>query len=236
MLADLALKNAGSELIGALAGRGLVVIYRHANRVGDQVHLCFIQRGRGEYACRDLTLVGSYDDLDTAVTIANIGYGISESGWELVKNLPGANLPLISQAIKEYEIDEKQRIRNTAIWRAPLKDDDKSNGERRVRAEEALRRSAEYLICFETSDGLVTIFHEKSKERVSAEPFHLRFIPRDADGLLNSRGTVMVGSYGELKTALQAATDKYGTGESGWQPITAGDLPKGGHGPPPFER
>ena len=105
-----------------------------------------------------------------------------------------------------------------------------------MRAEEALAQSAEHLICRETANGLVTIFHEKPEKRVSAEPFHLRFVPRDADDLLNSWGTVMAGSYDDLEQALRAAADKYGAGDGDWRPITANDLPKGGHGPPPFER
>jgi hypothetical protein len=105
-----------------------------------------------------------------------------------------------------------------------------------MRADEALRRSAEHLICFETADGLVTIYHEKPERQVSAEPFHLRFIPRDREGLLNSWGTVMVGSYDRLDEALRAAADKYVARENGWRPITAEDLPKGGHGPPPLEQ
>ncbi len=105
-----------------------------------------------------------------------------------------------------------------------------------MKADEALRRSAEHLICQETLNGLVTIYHEKPDRRVSAEPFHLRFTPRNTDGLLNSWGTVMVGSYDTLGDALRAACDKYGAGKSGWMPIVAEDLPKGGHGPPPLKR
>ena len=105
-----------------------------------------------------------------------------------------------------------------------------------MRAGEAIRHSAEYLICNETCHGLVTIFQETAGENVSAEPFHLRFVPRDTDGLLNSWGTVMVGSYDDLESALAAAADKYGTVENNWMPISAEDLPIGGHGPPSFER
>jgi hypothetical protein len=103
-------------------------------------------------------------------------------------------------------------------------------------AQEALRQSAEYLICNETDNGLVTIFQETDGENISAEPYHLRFTPRDADCRLNSWGTVMVGSYDDLESALTAAAEKYGTIENGWTPITAKDLPTGGHGPPSFER
>jgi hypothetical protein len=106
-----------------------------------------------------------------------------------------------------------------------------------MRASDALRQSADNLICQETCNGLVTIFLETGGGNASAEPFHLRFVPRDADGLFNSWGTVMAGSYGDLESALAAAAEKYGAGEGGgWSPITAEDLPKGGHGPPPFDR
>lgn len=101
-----------------------------------------------------------------------------------------------------------------------------------MRAEEALRQSFEHLICHKTENGLVTIFQETNGERVAAEPFYLRFVPRDADGLLNYWGTVMVGSYDDLESALSAATEKYGAVEGDWMPIVAEDLLKGGHGPP----
>lgn len=105
-----------------------------------------------------------------------------------------------------------------------------------MRADEALRRLAEHLISQETCNGLVTIYHEKPERRVSGEPFHLRFVPGNADGLFNSWGMVMVGFYGELDEALRAAAVKYGAGEDGWQPITAEDLPEGGHGPLPLDQ
>ncbi len=42
MPADLALKQTGDHLIGANAGRGLMIIYRDANRsVGNDVRLYF---------------------------------------------------------------------------------------------------------------------------------------------------------------------------------------------------
>lgn len=106
-----------------------------------------------------------------------------------------------------------------------------------MRASDALRQSADNLICQETCNGLVTIFLETDGGNISAEPFHLRFVPRDADGLFNSWGTVMAGSYDDLEWALTAAAEKYGACEDdGWSPITAEDLPKGGHGPPAFDR
>jgi hypothetical protein len=107
MLAELALKNAGNEMIGALTGRGLAIIRRDAKRTDEDVFLFFIPRGRCGYDHHDMTFVGLYDDLDTAVTIANIGYGISENGWERIKDFSGIDLPLISRAIKEYETGSK---------------------------------------------------------------------------------------------------------------------------------
>ena len=107
MLADLALKQAGDDLIGAIVGRGLVIIYRDANRSGgSDVRLYFAAREKSGYNHRDLMLVGLYDYLDMAVTIANIGYGISETAWEPLEGAPAANLPLLSQAVKEYELNE----------------------------------------------------------------------------------------------------------------------------------
>lgn len=106
MLADLALKQAGDDLIGATVGRGLVIIYRDANRFGDDVRLYFAARDKWGYNHRDLMLVGLYDDLDMAVTIASIGYGISETAWEPLEGLSAGNLSLLAQAVKEYELNE----------------------------------------------------------------------------------------------------------------------------------
>jgi hypothetical protein len=104
-----------------------------------------------------------------------------------------------------------------------------------MRAEAAINKSIDHLVCAETANGLVTIYYEEARH-VSAEPFHLRFTPRDTDGLLNSRGTVMVGSYDDLEIAVSEAKAKYGAGENEWQPIKSEDLPKGGHGPPDLDR
>lgn len=109
MLADLALEQAGNEMIGAIIGRGLAIIYRDANRSeGDEnVRLYFAARDKWGYDHRNLMFVGLYDDLDTAVTIANIGYGVSEAAWQPLEELSLKNLLLLSQAVKEYELDEK---------------------------------------------------------------------------------------------------------------------------------
>jgi hypothetical protein len=47
--------------------------------------------------------------------------------------------------------------------------------------------------------------------------FTLSFIPRDTHGHLNAGGVVRAGDYGELRAALAAAAEKYGTGEDGWE-------------------
>jgi hypothetical protein len=109
MLADLALKQAGNEMVGANVVRGLVIIYRDANRAEDDENVClfFVARDKWGYDQRNLMFVGLYDDLDTAVTIASIGYGVSEAAWQPLEDFSAVNLPLLSQAVKEYELDEK---------------------------------------------------------------------------------------------------------------------------------
>lgn len=82
MLADLALKQAGDDLIGATLWRGLLTVYRDANCSGDDVRLYFATGDNWGYNNRDLMLVGLYDNFDMAMTIASIGYGISETAWE----------------------------------------------------------------------------------------------------------------------------------------------------------
>jgi hypothetical protein len=61
----------------------------------------------GGYDSRTLSLVGLYDDLDIAVTIASIGYGVSERDWKPLEDFSSANLPLLSQDVKGFKTDEK---------------------------------------------------------------------------------------------------------------------------------
>ena len=101
------MEQAGNGLIGALAGRGLVIIRCAANQCADEVHLFFVARDSSGYDNRTLSLVGLYDDLDVAVTIASIGYGVAETAWEPLEELSPANSPLLWEAVKKYELDEK---------------------------------------------------------------------------------------------------------------------------------
>lgn len=94
-----------------------------------------------------------------------------------------------------------------------------------MRAEEAFAQSSEGLIAADTPRGLVTIFYQPRTED-SAEGFHLRFIPCDMHGHLNAAGTVIVGSYEELDTALTISAVSYGTSETCWSPLSADQLSK----------
>ncbi len=108
MLADLAFENAENGMVGALFRRGLVIIACKANRPDGAASLYLVECDQRGYDHRNLVPVGSYDDLDTAVTIANIGYGVPVTEWETLESLSVANLPLLSQAVRKYENDEKK--------------------------------------------------------------------------------------------------------------------------------
>lgn len=109
MLADLAFENAENKMIGAVFSRGLVIIACESNSPDGAVCLYLVERDKRGYDFRTLVPVGSYDDLYTAVTIANIGYGISVKDWETLESLSAANVPLLAQAVREY--DEEKRLR-----------------------------------------------------------------------------------------------------------------------------
>lgn len=111
MLADLALENAENKMIGAVFGCGLVIISCEAGHSDGAACLYLAERDKRGYDFRNLVPVGSYDDLDTAVTIANIGYGISVKDWETLESLSAANLLLLVQAVQEYNEEKKQRAK-----------------------------------------------------------------------------------------------------------------------------
>ena len=92
-----------------------------------------------------------------------------------------------------------------------------------MQAEKAIRQSENGLIAADTARGLVTVYHQ-SRAGETAEAFHVRFIPCDAHGHFNAAGTVAVGSYDDLDTALTIAAVSYGTGDEGWRPVRTGEL------------
>lgn len=75
----------------------------------------------------------------------------------------------------------------------------------------------------EAPAGLVVMSYQTGSENTH-EPFHVRFIPCDTHGHFNGGGTVMVGSYRDLKTSLSVAAAIYGVGEDGWEPTSVEDL------------
>lgn len=68
----------------------------------------------------------------------------------------------------------------------------------------------------------------------AADNYHVRFVPRDTHGHLNAAGTVTVGSYDDLDTAITIAAVSYGVGEAEWVPASEPRLTLGafsGHSP-----
>ena len=92
-----------------------------------------------------------------------------------------------------------------------------------MQALDALTRSTASLIVAEASAGLVVMSYQTGSENAH-EPFHVRFIPCDTHGHFNGAGTVMVGSYRDLKTSLSVAASVYGVDEYGWEPTSVEDL------------
>ena len=88
-----------------------------------------------------------------------------------------------------------------------------------MRAEEALAGAPQGLIVADTPRGFVAIHCEAGAGSVAACAFHVRFVPRDLGGQLDAAGTVEVGSYDDLDTALTIAALGYGAGEAGWSPV-----------------
>lgn len=91
-----------------------------------------------------------------------------------------------------------------------------------MRANQALEQSAARLIVADTNQGLVTIYHEYATA-TCVESFHVRFLPCDEHGFLNQAGTVLVGSYDDLDTALTIAAIRYGARESAWRPAKSAE-------------
>ena len=108
-MADLAFENAENRMVGAIFGRGLVIISCESDSPDGASCLYLVEREKRGFDHRSLVPVGSYDDLDTVVTIANIGYGIPVTEWETLESLPVANLPLIVKAVQAFENDDKKQ-------------------------------------------------------------------------------------------------------------------------------
>lgn len=91
-------------------------------------------------------------------------------------------------------------------------------------AEKALGKSECRMIGEHTPQGFITILHEPGSE-YSPPVFHLSFVPRDALGQLLEQGTIVIGSYDDLDTAITIAAVKYGSSEKKWIPVLAGLSP-----------
>lgn len=83
MDAKTALNQSKSKMIVADSTRGLVAILQTV--IGDTsatFHLGFVPRkSEGLIKTEEMIMIGSYEDLDTALTIAAVSYGTGETGW-----------------------------------------------------------------------------------------------------------------------------------------------------------
>ena len=83
MDAETALNQSKSNMIVADSTRGLVTILLAV--LGDTseiFHLGFVPRNsEGLIKTAEMIMIGSYEDLDTALTIAAVSYGTGETGW-----------------------------------------------------------------------------------------------------------------------------------------------------------
>ena len=85
MRAEEALAQSEDDLIVADTSRGLVTIYcesEKATELADAFHVRVVPRDRdGRLNGVGTVEVGSYDDLDIAVTIAALSYGVCDTSW-----------------------------------------------------------------------------------------------------------------------------------------------------------
>ena len=83
--ADEALARSRGGLIRAITPRGAVTIYCEGEAGCDEgcvFHVRFTPRAQGKGSgAAGVVVVGSYDDLDIAVTIAAVGHGTKEAEW-----------------------------------------------------------------------------------------------------------------------------------------------------------
>ena len=85
MKAEEALRQSTNHQIVADTVRGLITMSRIATANSSEAEvfrLRFMARdARGQLNAEDVVVIGRYDDLDIAVTIAAIGYGVGERQW-----------------------------------------------------------------------------------------------------------------------------------------------------------
>lgn len=110
--AEEALARSSDGLIVANTPRGLVTIDCEGGPesvTAGAFRVRFLPRDRaGRLDAAAMVEVGSYDDLDTALTIAALGYGAGETGWS-----PVGDDPLVPGAVASPAIEvEGRRIRS----------------------------------------------------------------------------------------------------------------------------
>jgi hypothetical protein len=100
MDAETALNQSKSKIIVADTPRGLVTIRQdtigHTSEAS--FHLGFVPRDHeGLLTTEERVTIGSYEDLDTALTIAVLSYGPCEMAWVPAKESAASNDSLVSK-------------------------------------------------------------------------------------------------------------------------------------------
>lgn len=87
MHAETALRQSENNLIESGVRNGSVIIFQ-CEKNPEHFHLYFKPSKKSEISgFAEMVKIGLYDDLDTAVTIACIGYGADDSKWKpIVQN------------------------------------------------------------------------------------------------------------------------------------------------------
>lgn len=85
MKAEEALRQSENQQIAADTVRGVITVCREPtpnNSEEEAFRLRFLPRdAKGQLKAANAVAIGSYDDLDIAVTIAAVGYGVGEMQW-----------------------------------------------------------------------------------------------------------------------------------------------------------
>lgn len=103
MFAETALQQSKSNLIESDVRAGLMFIFQDNNSAG-KFRLYFVPRveNKNYDSSAETVEIGLYDDLDTAVTIACIGYGAYDSRWKPIKR---SHINTVSNVLKRnFEI------------------------------------------------------------------------------------------------------------------------------------